>query len=116
MQQQLARQGYTARCVHIVNGSLVQEPIQRNNREEAEAVKQGSMPSEWKPHKRAQNAAVADSAVFESLLDASNTSRNVYADCGYPSIEREANLTQAGWRVHAASRERLETSARSCPR
>nr|WP_296001831.1 transposase [Rugamonas sp.] len=34
------------------------------------------------------------------MLDRSNTSRAVYADRGYPTIEREAQLTQAGWRVH----------------
>ena len=46
------------------------------------------------------HAAVADTTVFETLLDASNTSGGVYADRGYPSIEREASLKQAGWPVH----------------
>jgi IS5 family transposase len=50
------------------------------------------------------HAAVADTTGFESLLDASNTSRDVYADRGYPSIERETNLKQAGWRVHIQRR------------
>ncbi|WP_426197688.1 IS5 family transposase [Massilia sp. DWR3-1-1] len=45
------------------------------------------------------NAAVSDSVVFEALLDPNNTSRDVYADRGYPSAEREATLTAAGWRV-----------------
>ena len=45
------------------------------------------------------NAAVSDSAVFEDLLDPNNTSRDVYADRGYPSAEHEATLTAAGWRV-----------------
>jgi IS5 family transposase len=45
------------------------------------------------------NAAVSDSVVFEELLDPNNTSRDVYADRGYPSAEREATLTAAGWRV-----------------
>lgn len=42
------------------------------------------------------HAAVADTNDFEELLDAGNTSRNVYADHGYPSIERETKLKQAG--------------------
>jgi IS5 family transposase len=46
------------------------------------------------------HAAVADTTVFESLLDPGNTSRDVYADRGYPTAEREAKLKQAGWRVH----------------
>jgi IS5 family transposase len=50
------------------------------------------------------HAAVADTTVFETPLDASNTSRDVYADRGYPSIERETNLKQAGWRVHIQRR------------
>jgi IS5 family transposase len=45
------------------------------------------------------NAAVSDSLVFEELLDPNNTSRDVFADRGYPSAEREATLTAAGWRV-----------------
>lgn len=32
-------------------------------------------------------------------MRAGNTSRDVYADRGYPSIERETNLKKAGWRA-----------------
>lgn len=32
-----------------------------------------------------------------------NTSRDVYADRGSPSIERERELKQARWRVHVAA-------------
>lgn len=39
------------------------------------------------------HAAVADTSVFEALLDPTNTSRDVYADGGYPSIEREQSLS-----------------------
>jgi len=46
------------------------------------------------------HAALADTTVFEPLLDSSNTSSDVYADRGYPTAEREATLKQAGWRVH----------------
>jgi transposase, IS5 family len=137
VQQQLQQHGYLARCGQIVDASLVQAPVQRNKRDEADTVKQGTMPLAWKPHKRAQkdvdarwtkkhgqnhfgyklhasvdkrcklvrklavtHAAVADTTVFEVLLDPTNTSRDVYADRGYPSIEREQKLKQAGWRVH----------------
>jgi IS5 family transposase len=137
VQQQLHQHGYMARCGQIVDASLVQAPVQRNKREEAEAVKEGTMPLGWKPHKRAQkdvdarwtkkhgknyfgyklhasvdkrykllrkmavtHVAVADTTVFESLLDRTNTSRDVFADRGYPTAEREATLKQAGWSVH----------------
>lgn len=137
VQQQLLAHGYLARCGQIIDASLVQAPVQRNKREEAEIVKQNIMPTTWKAHKRAQkdvdakwtkkhgknhfgyklhasvdkrykvirkviitNAAVADTTVFEDLLDDNNTSRDVYADRGYPSAQREAGLNKAGWRVH----------------
>jgi IS5 family transposase len=137
VQQQLQQHGYMARCGQIVDASLVQAPVQRNKREEADIVKEGTMPLSWKAYKRAQkdvdarwtkkhgksyfgyklhtsvdkrykllrkmvvtHAAVADTTVFEPLLDLSNTSRDVYADRGYPTAEREATLKQAGWRVH----------------
>nr|WP_217429963.1 transposase [Rugamonas rubra] len=50
------------------------------------------------------NAAVADTTVFEALLDSSNTSKALYADRGYPSAERESALKQAGWQVHIQRR------------
>jgi transposase, IS5 family len=136
VQQQLLAHGYLARSGQIIDASLVQAPVQRNKREEAETVKESTMPITWKAHKRAQkdfdakwtkkhgknhfgyklhasidkrhklvrkviitNAAVSDSVVFEDLLDPNNTSRDVYADRGYPSAEREATMTAAGWRV-----------------
>jgi IS5 family transposase len=137
VQQQLQQHGYLARCGQIVDASLVQAPVQRNKRDEADTVKEGTMPLAWKLHKRAQkdvdarwtkkhgkkqfgyklhasidkrcklvrklavtHAAVADTTVCEVLLDPTNTSRDVYADRGYPSIEREQKLKQAGWRAH----------------
>lgn len=54
VQQQLQKHGYIARCGQIVDASLVQAPIQRNKRDEADTVKEGTMPLTWKPHKRAQ--------------------------------------------------------------
>ena len=136
VQQQLLAHGYLARCGQILDASLVQAPVQRNKREEAAIVKEGTMPIGWKAHKRAQkdvdsrwtkkhgkshfgyklhasidkrhklvrkviitNAAVADTTVFEDRRDPNNTSRDVYADRGDPSAEREATLKVAGWRV-----------------
>ena len=141
VQHQLLSQGYLARCGQIVDASLIHALIQRNKREEAVTVKEGTMPLSWKPYKRAQkdvdakwtkkhgknhfgyklhasvdkryklirkiavtHAAVADTSVFEEILDSTNTSRDVYADRGYPSIERETKLKQAGWRVHIQRR------------
>jgi len=137
VQRQLQQHGYMARCGQIIDASLVQAPVQRNKREEADIVKEGTMPLSWKPHKRAQkdvdarwtkkhgksyfgyklhasvdkryklmrkiavtHAAVADTTVFEPLLDRGNTSGDVHADRGYPTAEREAKLKQDGWRVH----------------
>nr|WP_233411084.1 transposase [Rugamonas sp. CCM 8940] len=54
VQRQLQQHGYMARCGQIVDASLVQAPVQRNKREEADIVKEGTMPLGWKPHKRAQ--------------------------------------------------------------
>jgi hypothetical protein len=53
------------------------------------------------------HAAVADTTVFEQLLDSDNSSRDGFADRGYPSIDREAKLKQAGWRVHIQRRGML---------
>lgn len=46
------------------------------------------------------DASVHDSNVFESLLDPSNTSRDVYADSAYRSEEHENNLKDHGYRPH----------------
>jgi IS5 family transposase len=48
-------------------------------------------------------AAVADIIVFETLLDASNITRDIYVDRGYLSIEREINLEQTGWRITSST-------------
>lgn len=45
-------------------------------------------------------ARVHDSLHFEAVVDLHNTSRDVYADRGYPSAEREAWLNQHGYRNH----------------
>lgn len=46
------------------------------------------------------NAAVADTTVFEPLLESSNASRDLYFDRGYSTAEREATLKLGGRRVH----------------
>ncbi len=46
------------------------------------------------------DAAVHDSRVFEELLDASNTSRDVWADSAYGSDEKKRNLKAKGFREH----------------
>jgi IS5 family transposase len=45
-------------------------------------------------------ASVHDSQHFDAVLDAGNTSRDVYADRGYPSQGRETELKAAGYRNH----------------
>jgi len=45
-------------------------------------------------------ASTHDSQHFETVLNVANTSRDVYADKGYPSAEREAKLKAAGYRNH----------------
>lgn len=45
-------------------------------------------------------ASTHDSQHFDTVLDPSNTNRDVYADKGYPSAEREAKLKEAGYRNH----------------
>lgn len=55
-------------------------------------------------HKLVRTCAVTDAAVhdtnhFEDLLDPYNTSREVSADKGYVDAQREARLTQDGWRI-----------------
>ena len=45
-------------------------------------------------------ASENDTLHFERVLDASNTSRDIYADKGYVDGEREQRLRAQGWRVH----------------
>ncbi len=55
VQQQLLAQGYQARCGQIIDASLVQAPVQRNKREEAEIASRASCQRRGRPtngHKR----------------------------------------------------------------
>jgi len=45
-------------------------------------------------------ASEHDTRHLEDVLDASNTSRDLYGDKGYVDGERETRLKAAGWRVH----------------
>jgi IS5 family transposase len=45
-------------------------------------------------------ASTHDSQHFDALLSTANTSRDVYADKGYPSQKRDAALNTAGYRNH----------------
>jgi IS5 family transposase len=45
-------------------------------------------------------ASTHDSQHFDAVLDSANTSRAVYADRGYPSEAREAQLKKDGYRNH----------------
>lgn len=47
---------------------------------------------------KTDTASVHDSQHFDAVLDRSNTSKDVYADRGYPSKEREAWLKANGYR------------------
>lgn len=45
-------------------------------------------------------ASVTDTEVFESILDANNTRKDVYADRGYAEAPREVGLRAMGYRDH----------------
>jgi IS5 family transposase len=49
---------------------------------------------------KTDTASVHDSQHFDTVLDQGNTSRDVYADKGYPSQERETQLKASGYRNH----------------
>lgn len=133
--RQLSKAGFIARGGQIIDASIVTAPIQRNRREENEAIGRGETPDDWSEAKRPQKdvdarwtqkhgksyygyklhantdrrwgfirrievtpASVNDTTVFESILDETNTSRNVYADRGYAKAARETALREAGYR------------------
>jgi len=132
---QLAQAGFIARGGQIIDASIVTVPIQRNRRDENEAIGRGEVPPGWNEAKREQKdvdarwtikhgksyygyklhantdrrwgfirrievttASANDTTVFESILDATNTNRAVYADRGYAKAAREQALGEAGYR------------------
>jgi len=54
MNRQLERKGYIARSGQLLDATVVRVPIQRNSRQENEEIKQGKVPEDWSPAKRAQ--------------------------------------------------------------
>lgn len=61
------------------------------------------------------DASVHDSNIFETLLDADNSSADVWADSAYSSQEKEENLSELGYRnqVHRKGRRGKPLSDRS---
>ncbi|MES2264726.1 MAG: IS5 family transposase [Pseudomonadota bacterium] len=49
---------------------------------------------------KVRTASEHDTLHFEDVLDPANTNRNILADKGYVDGEREARLSQQGWRMH----------------
>lgn len=59
-------------------------------------------------------ASTHDSQHFDAVLDQSNTSRDVYADRGYPSDAREAKLKAAGLRNHIQRKGKRNKPLSAC--
>jgi len=59
-------------------------------------------------------ASTHDSLHFEKLIETSNTSRDVYADRGYPSEARTAWLKQNGFRNHIQRKGRRNQPLSEC--
>ncbi|HNO76413.1 MAG TPA: transposase, partial [Nitrosomonas mobilis] len=78
---QLLQQGFIARGGQIIDATLVPVPRQHNSRGEKGLIKQGTMPTGWKPAKRRQKDTDA-----------------TWTDRSYPSEEREAWLKENGFR------------------
>lgn len=51
-------------------------------------------------HAEVTTASVNDTEVFETLLDETNTGKDVYADRGYAKHARESDLYVSGYRAH----------------
>jgi IS5 family transposase len=63
---------------------------------------------------KCDTASVHDSQHFDAVLDSNNTSRDVYADRGYPSKEREAKLKAAGYRNQIQCKGTKNTPLSTC--
>lgn len=59
-------------------------------------------------------ARVHDSQHFEEVIDPFNTSRDVYADRGYPSAQREVWLKEQGYRNHIQRKGRRDKPLSEC--
>lgn len=98
---QLLQKGFIACGDQMIDATLVPAPRQHNSRSEKELIEQGAMPADWKPAKRRQKDLDATWTkkhgkshfgykLSINVFNAGNTSRDVYADRGYPSEAREA--------------------------
>lgn len=126
--RQLQAEGYLARCGQIIDATLVPVPTQRNGRTENAQIKQGETPEDWSAKKRAHKdvdarwtekhgkqtfgyklirtvhvspANEGDQTHLLKVLDRNNTSRDLYADRGYTTLEV---LKACGWRQHIQRR------------
>ena len=59
-------------------------------------------------------ASEHDSRHFDEVLDAHNTSRDVYADKGYPSARRSEMLKVLGWREHIQRKAQKNKPLSAC--
>lgn len=59
-------------------------------------------------------ASTHDSQHFDAVLDQSNTSRDVYAEWGYPSEARERQLKEAGLRNHIQRKGKRNKPLSAC--
>jgi IS5 family transposase len=133
----LRKRGFAARRGQIVDATIVPVPVQRNTREENEAIKRGETPEGWEEHPaklrqkdvdaawtkkhgksyygyknhvnvdvkhklirvwEVTDASVHDSIMMPILLDANNSSGDVYGDSAYRSREIENDLLADGYR------------------
>lgn len=61
-------------------------------------------------------ASTHDSQHFDNVFDTGNTSRDVYADRGYPSEQREAQLKENGYRNQIQRRGKRNRPLSECQR
>ncbi|QIK38305.1 IS5 family transposase [Caldichromatium japonicum] len=123
---QLLKKGLIARGGQIIDATRVPAPRQHFTKDAKEPLNEDAMPADWKPVKRRQKhgkshygykltvnvdkrykfirkivtdtTSTHDSQHFEAVMDPANTSREVFADRGYPCEEREAWLKANGYR------------------
>lgn len=84
--QMLRDEGFMAMGGQLVDASIVRAPVQRNRRDENEAIKAGEVPGGWKAYKRAQKD-----------VDARWTQKHAKSYFGYKnhlSVDRRHNLVR----------------------
>jgi len=63
---------------------------------------------------KVSTASAHDTIHFEDVLDASNSSRDIYADKGYADRDREERLQASGWRVHIQRKAKRGKPVSAC--